>query len=100
MRHFIVAATLILALISVATQFPDAPTGFDNKTNDIVDDATHQADQMKFDEAKQLSDGLGPLYNAQSRRECHQSPVSGAASQVTELRVGHRRPKDDSALPT
>src|SRR4029077_11993490 len=69
-----------------------APTGFDNKTNGIVDDATHQADQLKFDEVEQLSDGLGPLYNAQSCRDCHQSPVSGAASQVTELRVGHQGP--------
>ena len=34
-------------------------------------------------------DGLGPLYNAQSCRECHQTPVSGAASQISELRVGH-----------
>jgi CxxC motif-containing protein (DUF1111 family) len=58
----------------------------------MVDDATHQADQTTFDEVEQLSDGLGPLYNAQSCRECHQSPVSGAASQVTELRVGHQGP--------
>ena len=58
----------------------------------MVDDATHQADQMKFDEVEQLSDGLGPLYNAQSCRECHQSPVSGGGSQVTELRVGHNGP--------
>jgi len=92
MKLFIVAAALTLDLVSVITQFPDAPTGFDNKTNGIVDDATHQADQMKFDEVEQLSDGLGPLYNAQSCRECHQSPVSGGASQVTELRVGHRGP--------
>src|SRR6266704_2241367 len=92
MKFFIVAAALTLALVSVITQFPDAPTGFDNKTNGIVDDATHQADQMKFDEVEQLSDGLGPLYSAQSCRECHQSPVSGGASQVTELRVGHLGP--------
>ena|SRR2546430_8322815 len=92
MKLFIVAAALTIAHVSLATQFPDAPTGFDNKTNGIVDDTTHQADQMKFDEVEQLSDGLGPLYNAQSCRECHQSPVSGAASQVTELRVGHRGP--------
>jgi CxxC motif-containing protein (DUF1111 family) len=92
MKLFIVAAALTLALVSVTTQFPDAPAGFDNKTNGIVDDATHQADQMKFEEVEQLSDGLGPLYNAQSCRECHQSPVSGGASQVTELRVGHRGP--------
>jgi CxxC motif-containing protein (DUF1111 family) len=92
MKLFIVAAALTLALVSVDTQFPDAPTGFDNKANGIVDDETHQADQMKFDEVEQLSDGLGPLYNAQSCRECHQSPVSGAASQITELRVGHQGP--------
>src|SRR6266481_9121839 len=92
MKLFIVAAALTLALVSFSTQFPDAPTGFDNKTNGVVDDGTHQADQMKFDEVEQLSDGLGPLYNAQSWRECHQSPVSGAASQVTELRVGHQGP--------
>jgi CxxC motif-containing protein (DUF1111 family) len=92
MKLFIVAAILTLALVSATAQFPDAPTGFDNKTNGIADDATHQADQLKFDEVEQLSDGLGPLYNAQSCRECHQSPVSGAASQVTELRVGHQGP--------
>ena len=92
MKLFIAAAVCALALISAATRFPDAPTGFDNKTNGMVDDATHQADQDKFDEVERLSDGLGPLYNAQSCRECHQSPVSGAASQVTELRVGHQGP--------
>ena len=100
MKLFIVAAALTLALVSVTTQFPDAPTGFDNKTNGLVDDGTHQADQIKFDEVEQLSDGLGPLYNAQSCRECHQSPVSGAASQATELRFAIRDRTDGSALPT
>src|ERR1700680_1093839 len=93
MKLFIAAAAVSFVLVSVATtQSPDAPTGFDNKTNGMVDDATHQAHQTKFDEVEQLTDGLGPLYNAQSCRECHQSPVSGAASQVTELRVGHNGP--------
>src|SRR6476646_9041251 len=92
MRIFIVAAVLSLALVSTATQFSEAPTGFDNKSNGVVDDVTHQADQVKFDEVERLTDGLGPLYNAQSCRECHQSPVSGAASQVAELRVGHQGP--------
>jgi CxxC motif-containing protein (DUF1111 family) len=90
MRIFVAAVALSIALISAATRFPEAPTGFDNKTNGIVDDVTHQADQVKFEEVEQLSDGLGPLYNAQSCAECHQSPVSGGASQVTELRVGHQ----------
>jgi len=67
----------------------EAPAGFDNRSNGITDDATHQADLAKFDEVEQVANGLGPLYNAQSCRECHQQPVSGGASQVSELRVGH-----------
>ena len=77
MKLFITAAVCTLALISAATRFPEAPTGFDNKSNGVVDDVTHQADQTKFEEVEELSDGLGPLYNAQSCRECHQNPVSG-----------------------
>jgi CxxC motif-containing protein (DUF1111 family) len=99
MKLFIAAAAITFALVSVATQSTDAPTGFDNKTNGMVDDATHQADQTKFDEVEQLTDGLGPLYNAQSCRECHQSPVSGAASQVAELRVGHNGPDGHFRTP-
>jgi len=81
-----------LILASSASHPTEAPTGFDNKSNGVADDATHQADQTKFEEVEQLSDGLGPLYNAQSCRECHQSPVSGGGSQVSELRVGHEGP--------
>src|ERR1700756_3286563 len=88
MRLFI--SLVVLGLFPAPTpDSKEAPTGFDNKSNGVTDDTTHQADQTKFDELEQLSDGLGPLYNAQSCRECHQSPVSGAGSQVTELRVGH-----------
>jgi CxxC motif-containing protein (DUF1111 family) len=90
MRISISLGLLCLILASSASRSTEAPTGFDNKSNGVADDATHQADQMKFEEVEQLSDGLGPIYNAQSCRECHQNPVSGAASQVTELRVGHQ----------
>src|SRR5580693_3877991 len=92
MRPLIPLAMLILILILAAAALPpaEAPAGFDNKSNGVADDATHQADQKTFEEIEQISDGLGPLYNAQSCRECHQNPVSGAASQVTELRVGHQ----------
>src|ERR1700746_1728547 len=99
MKLFIAAAAVTFALVSVRPQFADAPTGFDNKTNGMVDDATHQADQMKFDEVEQLSDGLGPLYNAQSCRECHQSPVSGASSQVRELAVAIQGPHAGALTP-
>ena len=92
MRPLIPLAVVGLFLATSAPHSTEAPTGFDNKSNGVADDATHQADQTKFEEVEQLSDGLGPLYNAQSCRECHQSPVSGAASQVTELRVGHQGP--------
>lgn len=69
---------------------PEAIAGFDNKSNGFSDPDRRIADQKFFDEIEQIApDGLGPLYNAQSCRECHQTPVSGAASQVTELRVGH-----------
>ena len=92
MRYLIIAGLLALMMAPVSAQLPDAPTGFDNQSNGMVDDATHQADQGKFDEVEGVADGLGPLYNAQSCRECHQNPTSGAASQITELRVGHLGP--------
>jgi len=92
-RVLLFMSTLVIALFALAAlPSSEAPTGFDNKSNGMVDDATHQADQAKFEETEAISDGLGPLYNAQSCRECHQSPVSGSASQVTELRVGHLGP--------
>src|SRR5713226_6088724 len=83
---------LALALYVFALTLPEAPTGFDNKTNGLVDDASHLVDQGKFEETEAVSDGLGPLYNAQSCRECHQNPTSGGSSQVSELRVGHHGP--------
>jgi CxxC motif-containing protein (DUF1111 family) len=90
MKPFIFTTILMsISLLLFATQPSEAPTGFDNKTNGLVDDATHTADQGKFDETEAVPDGLGPLYNAQSCRECHQNPTSGGSSQVNELRVGH-----------
>jgi hypothetical protein len=77
---------------AVSPPHAEAPAGFDNKSNGMVDDATHQADQEKFDDVEVVADGLGPLYNAQSCRECHQNPTSGGTSQVAELRVGHLGP--------
>jgi CxxC motif-containing protein (DUF1111 family) len=42
-----------------------------------------------FEEVETVADGLGPTYNAQSCRECHQNIVTGGASQVTVQRAGH-----------
>ena len=84
---------LSFGLLSIAPPLSEAPAGFDNKSNGMVDAATHTADQTTFEEVEALSDGLGPLYNAQSCRECHQNPTSGGSSQVSELRVGHKDAK-------
>jgi CxxC motif-containing protein (DUF1111 family) len=92
-RVALVGSALALCLIVTCTLFPgssEAPAGFDGQTNGLVDQKTHIADQDVFDEVEEISDGLGPLYNAQSCRECHQSPASGGVSQISELRVGHR----------
>src|SRR5256885_12484423 len=88
---FVLAISVCIFGYCAAT-LSEAPTGFDNKTNGMVDDATHAVDQAKFDEIEQVAEGLGPLYNAQSCRECHQNPTSGGGSQISELRVGHRGP--------
>lgn len=94
MRIILGVPVLAIAVyfLTLSATLSEAPTGFDNKTNGMVDAATHVVDQAKFDEIEQVSDGLGPLYNAQSCRECHQNPTSGGGSQVGELRVGHRGP--------
>src|SRR6202021_3994529 len=84
---------LAFGVLSFAPALSEAPTGFDNKSNGVVDDTTHSADQTKFEEVEALTDGLGPLYNAQSCRECHQNPTTGGSSQVAELRVGHNNAK-------
>jgi CxxC motif-containing protein (DUF1111 family) len=68
----------------------EALAAFDGQSNGVVDQATHLADQESFDSVEEIADGLGPLYNAQSCRECHQNPRSGGGSQVSELRAGRR----------
>ncbi|HEX8686042.1 MAG TPA: hypothetical protein VF654_06050, partial [Pyrinomonadaceae bacterium] len=67
----------------------EAPAGFDNLTNGLVAQATFNADKLVFEERDEVADGLGPVYNAQACSECHQSPVTGGISQITELRAGH-----------
>jgi len=67
----------------------EAPTGFDNLTNGFTPQTQFDADRGVFEEREGIADGLGPVYNAQSCAECHQNPVTGAISQVTEVRAGH-----------
>ena len=95
MLSLLIAASVLLVLAvhvggQAPAQPPEAVTGFDDQSNGFSDPGRRTADQKFFEEVEHIApDGLGPLYNAQSCRECHQTPVSGAASQVAELRVGH-----------
>ena len=67
----------------------EAPAGFDNRTNGLVAQTVFDALRATFEERDEIADGLGPVYNAQSCAECHQNPVTGAVSQISELRAGH-----------
>src|SRR5437879_6430006 len=89
MKLWLAVAGFSLVITAAVPASSEAPTGFDDKSNGAVNDSIHQADRAKFDEVEAIADGLGPLYNAQSCRECHQNPTSGGPSQITELRVGH-----------
>jgi hypothetical protein len=94
---FLFAAALVLPFAftsSVEGQAAvEAPRGFDNLTNGFVPQgAPDGSTPGSFEEAKaefsgveEIADGLGPCYNAQSCRECHQNPVTGGISQITEL---------------
>src|SRR6267142_2585846 len=93
---------LALCLFAVALALPmwmsspvegqgatEAPTGFDTLTNGMVDQATHDGDVANFEDVSTVNVGLGPTYNAQACSECHQNPVTGGISQISELRAGH-----------
>jgi|SRR6185295_6741630 len=75
--------------VPLAYTATEAPAGFDDLTNGFTTQATFDLDRDVFDEFEVIDDGLGPVYNAQACRECHQNPVSGANAQFTELRAGH-----------
>ena len=85
----LLALALPFSYSSAAQAVTEAPTGFDNLTNGFTDQTSFDANKDLFEEVEQVADGLGPVYNAQSCRECHQNPVTGAISQITELRAGH-----------
>ena len=88
------ATVAIIAALSFVVEgqggATEAPAGFDNQTNGFIAQADFDAARESFEEREVISDGLGPVYNAQSCAECHQNPVTGGISQISELRAGHR----------
>jgi hypothetical protein len=65
----------------------EAPAGYDNQTNGLFLQAAHAANLATFNEREEISDGLGPVYNADSCGQCHASPVLCCLSQVVLIRV-------------
>ena len=73
-----------------ATEAPT--TDMDARTNDLnngFDAANFAANKATFEGVEGIADGLGPCYNDTSCVACHQSPDTGAASQISEFRAGH-----------
>ncbi len=93
-KRFLISEGVVLALllapvaVTVAIAATEAPAGYDNLTNGFTNQTTFDLDREIFEEFELIEDGLGPVYNAQACRECHQNPVTGSNSQVTELRAG------------
>ena len=105
MRRFTAVLVLLGIQAPLLAQTPpatEAPAGFDTPTlvenpgsmsssNGIVEPPgdSFALDQRVYETLHDVNTGLGPVYNGRACAECHQNPVSGAASQFTELRVGH-----------
>ncbi len=95
---------LALAVALIAqNSTTEAPAGFDtppvtdspgaaSSSNGIAEPAgdSFANDQAFFEKQEDsIHDGIGPVFNASSCANCHANPVTGGASQITELRVGH-----------
>jgi CxxC motif-containing protein (DUF1111 family) len=80
------------------TQNP-APQTLSNGLDEPPGD-TFVMDQMQFERVHDPTNGLGPLFNGTSCAQCHQNNVTGSASQMTELRVGHPDANGNFVNPT
>jgi CxxC motif-containing protein (DUF1111 family) len=114
-RKMLTLSAVLVALLA-AQQAGEAPAGFDTPTladnpgsqstsNGIMEPPgdTFALDQTQFErkhDPSQAGSGLGPVYNATACAECHQNVVTGAASQITELRAGHRDASGNFVNPT
>jgi CxxC motif-containing protein (DUF1111 family) len=119
MQKFIAVLVLLVAVVAMglaglAQDSPtEAPAGFDTPTLSQNPGSQSQSngleepvgdsftiDQQIYETTHDPSTGLGPVFNARACAECHQNPVSGGASQFTELRVGHHDANGNFLNPT
>jgi CxxC motif-containing protein (DUF1111 family) len=106
--------TLGVTLVTVAQQAAtEAPAAFATPTLAINPGSqsfsngfpeppgdTFANDQAVFEAVHDPSTGLGPVFNATACVGCHQNPVTGSASQITEIRVGHQDDNGNFVNPT
>src|SRR6202140_2073244 len=104
----------VVGLTGIAQQpATEAPVGFDSptlaqdagaqrKSNGLTEPSgdTFALDQQNYERVHDVSTGLGPVYNGRACAECHQNPVSGSASQFTEIRAGHKDVNGNFVNPT
>jgi CxxC motif-containing protein (DUF1111 family) len=105
----------LIAIRLLAQQAPtEAPAGFDTPTLQTQNAGSESSsngiaeppgdsfvrDRQIFEKREDAALGLGPVFNATACVECHQNPVSGGPSQITELRVGHKDDNGNFVNPT
>ena len=96
----LVCSSLVIGAEQSLTEAPagfDTPTlaarpGSESSSNGIAEPPgdSFAQDQQAFETPHDATTGLGPVYNATSCSGCHQNPVTGGPSQITEIRAGHR----------
>ena len=105
------AVRLSIGLAGISQQsLQEAPAGFNTPSfsgtqsvsNGIAEPAgdTFALDQQVYELNHSVQTGLGPVYNATACVSCHENPNSGGASQITELRVGHKDANGNFVNPT
>lgn len=118
-RRSIAVLVLLLGVLAIGftglaqQSATEAPAGFETPTlaenpgskstsNGIVEPPgdAFALDQQIYERIHDVNSGLGPVFNGRACAECHQNPVSGGASQFTELRVGHKDANGNFVNPT
>ena len=111
---FVFGLVGLLAMVGIAQQsLTEAPAAFATPTlsqnpgsqsvsNGIPESAgdTYALDQSVFEKRHGVDDGLGPVFNATACVDCHQNPVTGGPSQITEIRAGHLDVNGNFVNPT
>jgi CxxC motif-containing protein (DUF1111 family) len=82
-----------------AVEAPTSSVEDPPSSNGFESDDAFEADRKVFQEVEDLGDGLGPVYNATSCVGCHQNPITGASSQISEIRAGRHTFDPDDPSP-